>query len=135
MSRKAKRRQGYRIDWPVTPIARRVNAAPLHENPVRRFREELRLTRKEFSELGGWDVTSQRLYEYDNRFVGIPGAKRMMKLIQLAKDNRYPLSILEIVAYATEKRGDKYGLAEKIQDNPAEGAKRGRLEWGDPLIQ
>ena len=95
-----------RIDWPCTPIMRRPDSAPLHDNPIRRFREELRLNRTEFAKVVGFPENTLRAYERDDYAI-CPGGKRMGQLIQLAKNNKYPLSIFEVYAHVLTKKSQR----------------------------
>ncbi len=81
----------------------RRDAAPRAANPIRRFREELRLTREEFARLNGVPVTTERSWERDiNAFV--PSGGRLTRLIELARRNEYPLYISEIWDYVELSR-------------------------------
>jgi len=72
----------------------RTNSAPLHPNAVRRFREELRLNRTEFSELVGVCPATLRVWETANR--SRPGGRTLMRLLQLAEENNYPLDPIDL---------------------------------------
>lgn len=124
IKRRRKRRLKHRIDWPCTPIVRRKHAKPLAKNPIRRFREELRMNRTEFSKLTGWPVETLRQYEREGPTVCQPGGKRMSELIQLARESRYPLSVVEIIAYVIteQNRGPiPAGFYEGAEEDDTEG--------------
>jgi len=80
------------------PIQRH-DSATLDPNPVRRFREELRLTRDAFAELMGIPVETLRAWERHEKAV-VPGQSRMNRLIECARRNHYPLLIMEIVRFS-----------------------------------
>lgn len=72
----------------------RPDAAPPHSNPIRRFREELRLTRQEFADLIEENVESLRVWETDG--MSKPRPDRAIKIIAIAKRNNYPLELEDI---------------------------------------
>lgn len=71
---------------------------PPHPNPVRRFRECLRMTREEFAELLG--VSHETLRVWEKRVPSIPRPPAMDKLIAVAERNSYPLTAQEIKRFA-----------------------------------
>ncbi len=84
------------------PIQRR-DSAPLHPNPIRRFREELRLTRQELAGLMAVPKETVRAWEHEVECFA-PGHSRLMRLIELARRNEYPLYVRDIMAYAEKSR-------------------------------
>ena len=89
----------------------RPDAAPRDPNPVRRFREELRLTREVFAELMGIPVETLRAWERHEHVV-IPNGPRMERLVELARRNYYPLYIGDVVRFA-EKATAQEGTTRK----------------------
>jgi len=71
----------------------RPDSQPPHANLVRRFREELRLTRDQFADLVGTKVATLRVWEENRAY---PRGQIALKILALAKRNQYPLSIEEI---------------------------------------
>jgi DNA-binding XRE family transcriptional regulator len=80
----------------------RPDAAPLHPNVIRRFREELRLNRQQFAQLLDEKIDTLRVWE------GGTGAKprgeKAVKIVELANRNNYPLTITDIFPPASEKK-------------------------------
>lgn len=77
----------------VAPVLR-PDSAPVNINPVRRFREELRLDRERFVQLlGGIPVATLRGWEepFDSVHYHEPRKEFIQKLVALAQRNRYPL--------------------------------------------
>lgn len=72
----------------------RPDAAPPHENPIRRFREELRLSRADFAELIGENQDTLRNWETTGK--SKPRPEKGMKLVALAQKNNYPLTLEDI---------------------------------------
>lgn len=70
--------------------AQRPDAAPLHDNVIRRFREELRLDRKEFAELLDVNIDTLRVWESGSSKPRGPAA---LKITTVAENNHYPLTI------------------------------------------
>lgn len=71
----------------------RPDAKPLHPNVIRRFREELRLDRREFADLLEVNVDTLRVWEASKSKPRGPAA---LKIVQVAQRNNYPLNIDEI---------------------------------------
>lgn len=71
----------------------RPDANPPHDNVIRRFREELRMDRKEFAELLDVNVDTLRVWEAGKSKPRGPAA---LKIVQVAANNFYPLNIDEI---------------------------------------
>lgn len=88
-----------RLPSPVGPIER-PDAKPPHPNPIRRFREELRLTRKEFADITGFNVDSLRMWESTgaehNRQATKPNGNVAVAIVELARRNFYPLTLEDI---------------------------------------
>ena len=80
----------------------RPDAAPLHPNVIRRFREELRLSRREFADLLRENVDTLRVWE------GMTGAKprgeKAIKIVNLAQKNDYPLDMADIFPADDKKK-------------------------------
>lgn len=81
----------------------RPDSKPPHPNIIRRFREELRLDRVEFSELLDVNIDTLRVWE------GTRGAKprgeAALLIVACAKKNDYPLTIIDI--FPPEKKKKK----------------------------
>ena len=71
----------------------RPDAAPLHDNAIRRFREELRMDRPEFAELIDASIDTLRVWETGR---SKPRAPAAMKIIEVAHRNYYPLTMEDI---------------------------------------
>jgi DNA-binding XRE family transcriptional regulator len=78
----------------------RPDAAPPHPNLIRRFREELRLTRNQFADLLQEKVDTLRVWEGDTG--AKPRGEKAIKISDLAKKNAYPLSVKDIFNGAKE---------------------------------
>ena len=82
------------------PPTMRKHSAPLHENPVRRFREELRLNRNNFADILQISPSTLRVWEAPDS--SRPEGKRLVRLLDMAMENNYPLDVDEIY-YGTGK--------------------------------
>ncbi len=82
------------------PLVRPDSKAP-HPNPVRAFREELRLNRDEFATLVGIKLETERAWEQERRPV-MPTGPRLTKLLACARRNFYPLGLKEIEDYCVD---------------------------------
>lgn len=71
---------------------------PPHPNPIRRFRQALRLTREQFAEL--LDVSHETLRVWEKLSPSVPRPDRMKKLLAVAERNHYPLTAQEIRKFA-----------------------------------
>lgn len=71
----------------------RPDAIPPHQNVIRRFREELRMDRKEFAELIDANIDTLRVWEASK---SQPRAPAALKIIEIAKRNEYPMTVEEI---------------------------------------
>ena len=80
----------------------RPDSAPLHPNAIRRFREELRLDRKQFSALLDVNIDTLRVWESGSSKPRGPSA---LKIVEVADRNNYPLSIEDIFATPSKKNG------------------------------
>ncbi len=78
---------------PYGPTERADSKEP-HPNPIRRFREELRMDRHEFADLLEVKVDTLRVWETKGR--SRPRGKTAMRIIEIAERNDYPLDIKEI---------------------------------------
>lgn len=65
-----------------------------HQNVIRRFREELRMDRREFAELLEVNVDTLRVWETKGK--SKPRGQAALKIMAVAKRNNYPMSIEEI---------------------------------------
>jgi len=77
----------------VPPVLR-PDSGPLHDNPIRRFREELRLEREQFCRLlNNLPVATLRGWEepFESRHYHAPRSHHIDQLVALAQRNRYPL--------------------------------------------
>ncbi len=72
-------------------LVKRPDAAPLHENQIRRFREELRLTREQFAAKLGVSIETVRVWEAKGRSKPRPETAR--KILALAKRNKYAMTM------------------------------------------
>lgn len=77
----------------------RPDAKPLADNAIRRFREELRMDRPEFAEL--LDITTHSLRVWE-KGTSKPRAESVMKIIEVAERNHYPLTMADIFSAPKE---------------------------------
>jgi DNA-binding transcriptional regulator YiaG len=75
------------------PTTRTDSVIP-HPNVIRRFREELRMDRREFAELLKVNVDTLRVWETKGK--SKPRGQAALKIMKVAKRNDYPMSIEEI---------------------------------------
>jgi transcriptional regulator with XRE-family HTH domain len=94
----------HKITWAVTPPVRRPDAAERHPNPIRRFREELRLERLKFGGLLNVGVSTLRAWERVDDTVCMPRGDALMAIIHLAKRNKYPITFNEMRRFVDEQR-------------------------------
>jgi DNA-binding transcriptional regulator YiaG len=87
------------------PPNERADSAPLNSNAVRRFREELRLNRKEFASLVGVSPATLRVWELRNN--SRPSGPTLLRLIDLAERNEYPLSVADVYADVEFDKGKR----------------------------
>jgi DNA-binding XRE family transcriptional regulator len=85
---------------PYGPNARR-DALPPHQNAIRRFREELRMDRPDFSELLDINIDTLRVWEAGK---SKPRGEAALKIIAFAERNNYPLTITDIFPNAAKKK-------------------------------
>lgn len=71
----------------------RPDAIEPHNNVIRRFREELRMDRKEFAELIDANIDTLRVWEASKSKPRGPAA---LKIIEVANRNFYPMTVEEI---------------------------------------
>jgi len=71
----------------------RPDATPLHNNAIRRFREELRMDRQQFASLVEANIDTLRVWEGGK---SLPRARAALKIIEIASRNDYPLDITDI---------------------------------------
>lgn len=71
----------------------RPDAIPPHTNAIRRFREELRMDRKQFADLIDANIDTLRVWESNK---GNPRAPAAMKIIKIAERNDYPLTMEDL---------------------------------------
>lgn len=88
---------------PYGPNAR-PDALPPHNNPIRRFREELRMDRPDFSILLDVNIDTLRVWEAGK---SKPRGESALKIISIATRNDYPLSITDIFPNAKKKKTTK----------------------------
>lgn len=86
---------------PYGPTAR-PDSAPPHPNVIRRFREELRLDRKDFADLLGCNIDTLRVWEAPNG--SKPRGEAALNILSYAARNHYPMTIDDIFP---TKRGRK----------------------------
>ena len=72
----------------------RLDSRPPHPNAIRRFREELRMDRREFAELLEVNVDTLRVWETAGK--SKPRAPAAMKIIEVAGRNDYPLRMEDL---------------------------------------
>lgn len=72
----------------------RADSKELNSNVIRRFREELRLDRKEFSELLEVNIDTLRVWETNGK--SRPRGRAALKIVVIAERNDYPMTIEEI---------------------------------------
>lgn len=87
---------------PFGPTVRPDSKRP-HPNVIRRFREELRLDRVEFSKLLDVNVDTLRVWEGGKG--AKPRAESAIIIIACAEKNDYPLTIIDI--FPTKKKKKK----------------------------
>lgn len=78
---------------PYGPTKRPDSKTP-HPNPIRRFREELRLDRHEFAELISANIDTLRVWETEGK--SKPRAQAAMRIIEIASRNDYPLTLQDL---------------------------------------
>lgn len=86
----------------------RKDAIPPNENVIRRFREELRMSRPTFADLLEVNVDTLRVWETDGR--SRPRAEAALKIITIAKRNDYPLRLDDIFPEQAETKRKKKKL-------------------------
>ena len=77
---------------PYGPTSR-ADSIPIHDNVIRRFREELRMNRPTFAELLEVNVDTLRVWEADK---SKPRGEAALKIVKVAKRNNYPMAITDI---------------------------------------
>lgn len=90
------------FEGPIGPN-QRPDAAPVHSNIIRAFREELRLSRDEFCSLIDANPATERGWE-----AGLvsPNSKAAIQIADLARKNYYPLT-LEAILTVTQQPDKK----------------------------
>lgn len=68
----------------------RTDSVPPHDNVIRRFREELRMDRKQFAELIEANIDTLRVWEASKSF---PRPQSAIRIIEVAERNDYPLQL------------------------------------------
>lgn len=92
----------------------RPDSNPPNPNVIRRFREELRLSRHEFADLLEANVDTLRVWETDGR--SKPRGPAAAKIIEVAQRNQYPLTMADIYpADSLSKKKKKSGVAKLKQ--------------------
>jgi DNA-binding transcriptional regulator YiaG len=76
-------------DESLPPIVR-PDSAPISDNPIRAFRDELRLTAGQFALAAGVTIHSIRIWETNRSVLRYEAAQ---KLVDLAERNFYPLTL------------------------------------------
>ena len=71
----------------------RTDSAPMHQNAIRRFREELRMNRPAFAQMLSVNVDTLRVWE-DGK--SKPRGEAALKIVAAADRNHYPLVITDI---------------------------------------
>lgn len=82
----------------IKKLTERDDAAPRSANPIRRFREELRLTRRAFADLVQAPIETLRNWEALTDCVQ-PEDSTMRQLIAIARRNEYPLYYTEVIEF------------------------------------
>lgn len=72
----------------------RADSKPPHPNPIRRFREELRMDRREFADLLDVKVDTLRVWETAGK--SRPRGQSALRIVEVAQRNDYPLEIADI---------------------------------------
>lgn len=72
----------------------RPDSVPPHQNVIRRFREELRMDRREFADLLEVNVDTLRVWETEGK--SKPRGPAALRIVEVAKRNDYPLDITDI---------------------------------------
>lgn len=80
----------------------RPDSNPPNPNVIRRFREELRLSRPEFADLLEANVDTLRVWETDGR--SKPRGPAAAKIIEVAQRNDYPLTMADIYPQEEKKK-------------------------------
>jgi DNA-binding XRE family transcriptional regulator len=83
-------------DYAMVPPVKRPSAAKPSSNPIARFREELRLTVREFAKLVGVPFETARSWERAGPKGFMPVYRTTMRMIGIARKNKYPLLLAEI---------------------------------------
>lgn len=89
------------VIYPDEPILPMPDMNPFHPNPIRRFREALRMNRKEFSALVKIPMFTLKTNEAEFN-PSTPGAGAMRRLLRVAKRNNFPLTESAIVTYCAQ---------------------------------
>jgi DNA-binding transcriptional regulator YiaG len=71
----------------------RPDSGPVHNNAIRRFREELRLGRPQFAELLDVNEYTLRVWEEGK---SKPRTPATMKILEIAHRNSYPMEVIDI---------------------------------------
>ena len=82
----------------------RPDSAPLHVNAIRRYREELRLDRREFADLLDLNIDTLRVWEAG---ASKPRAPAALHIIASATRNNYPMTIEDIFPEKPKKKPRK----------------------------
>lgn len=94
------------LKLPMIPPAVRPDKKPLSDSPIRRFREELHLSREELGAQVG--VSLETVKKWEAEFgSSCPGASTLLSLLKLARKNKYPLLVSEIWDYARKTAGPR----------------------------
>lgn len=84
----------------LPPIVR-PNSAPISANPIRAFRDELRLTAGQFAKAAGVTIHSIRIWETNRSVLRYEAAQ---KLVDLAEKNFYPLTLEDLYRVKTTQK-------------------------------
>lgn len=100
------------------------NQKPYSPNPIRRFREHLRLSREEFCGLIDIPLDTLRSWEREKGAV-MPREQALDGLIKLAKKNTYPLTETEVRGYIARaqrkpRRGKLHQAYAKVSERSRE---------------
>lgn len=100
----------------VTGPTERPDARPPHPNPIRRFREELRLTRQQFVRLIHTSTDNLRMWEGSGRTKATrPKGEAAIAIVELAQRNFYPLTIQDIYHYTEQQAVIKKKIKKKTK--------------------
>jgi DNA-binding transcriptional regulator YiaG len=90
-------------DYTMIPAVARRDKPPLAVSPIRRFREEMHLSREELGMIAGVTASTVRFWEAEEGAV-MPRQKPLLALIECARNNCYPLLVADIIKYVEQSQ-------------------------------